>query len=183
MGKPALDVTGHRFGRLTVVRRHGSDSSGRALWCCLCDCGIEKIVSGQNLRSDTVKSCGCFRRDQNSAQWKREVLTLPNDLGVKRRSLRNYKFGAQARRLNFDLSDTEFLALVKSPCHYCGEIKRINGVDRIDSNLGYSTANCVPCCPQCNRAKSSYSLIDFKAWIMKVYNHMEKNRHESYFGY
>src|SRR6516164_3532762 len=33
------DITGERFGRLTVVERVASDRHGQARWKCLCDCG------------------------------------------------------------------------------------------------------------------------------------------------
>jgi 5-methylcytosine-specific restriction endonuclease McrA len=47
-----------------------------------------------------------------------------------------------------------------------------NGLDRIDSNLGYSVANCVPCCTKCNYAKGNMTLLEFKEWLSKAYNHM-----------
>lgn len=57
----ALDLIGLRFGKLTVVERRGSDAKGQSLWLCRCDCGIEKVVRGHDLKGGT-KSCGCSRR-------------------------------------------------------------------------------------------------------------------------
>lgn len=57
------DMTGLRFGRLTVIRREGTSLSPCvATWRCLCDCGCEVVVRGDHLRSNRTKSCGCFRR-------------------------------------------------------------------------------------------------------------------------
>ena len=64
----AIDLTGQRFGRLTVVERSGSIDSFAA-WKCRCDCGNERIVDGGNLKQGHVKSCGCSR-------WKRPSMDL-----------------------------------------------------------------------------------------------------------
>ncbi len=54
------DLTGQRFGRLTVIERAGSDKWGVARWRCKCDCGKEVEVSGGKIRSGHTKSCGCW---------------------------------------------------------------------------------------------------------------------------
>lgn len=54
-----IDLTGQRFGHLTVVERVGSDKWGVAIWRCKCDCGAEVVVSGGKLRRGHTKSCGC----------------------------------------------------------------------------------------------------------------------------
>lgn len=60
--KPKSDLTGQRFGRLTVLGYEGS-RKGRTLWRCRCDCGRETIVLRPNLISGATKSCGCLRAD------------------------------------------------------------------------------------------------------------------------
>lgn len=58
------DITGLRFGNLTVVSfvpRTGS--LGGARWLCKCDCGSQKVVLGGNLRSGGTKTCGCSGRE------------------------------------------------------------------------------------------------------------------------
>ncbi|CAA9335711.1 hypothetical protein AVDCRST_MAG94-2104 [uncultured Leptolyngbya sp.] len=51
---------GQKFGRLTVVERLTERSKqGSVLWLCRCDCGKEKKVSTQSLRSEMTRSCGC----------------------------------------------------------------------------------------------------------------------------
>lgn len=54
------DISGMRFGRLTVIGRAGSNKNGRALWNCQCDCGAFTVVKGNALLSGNTKSCGCL---------------------------------------------------------------------------------------------------------------------------
>lgn len=58
MGKKGEDLTGKRFGRLTVLEEAGTTNGRR--WLCRCDCGEEKIVYGNSLKRGTTKSCGCL---------------------------------------------------------------------------------------------------------------------------
>ncbi len=62
-GKSRADLTGQRFGRLTVLRRAGKSASRHTLWGCLCDCGQGVTVIGRDLRSGHTKSCGCLQRE------------------------------------------------------------------------------------------------------------------------
>lgn len=57
MGNMAEDLTGKRFGNLTVVRR-AENKNGRTCWVCHCACGTEKTVTAHDLKSGKVKSCG-----------------------------------------------------------------------------------------------------------------------------
>jgi len=63
----ALDLTGQRFGRLVVLYKDGhkitSGGNSKVCWKCRCDCGKETRVSTGDLRSGSVKSCGCYAYD------------------------------------------------------------------------------------------------------------------------
>ena len=61
MGK-FIDLTGQRFGRLTVIEWVGS-CGGKSLFRCRCDCGSDCIVASTHLRSGHTQSCGCRKRD------------------------------------------------------------------------------------------------------------------------
>jgi hypothetical protein len=56
------NLTGVCIGRLTAMKRAGSDGRGNATWLCHCDCGRKKIVTGRSLRSGNTRSCGCYGR-------------------------------------------------------------------------------------------------------------------------
>lgn len=59
------DLTGRRFGRLTVMSYDHSDSRDESMWLCRCDCGNETIVTRNNLLRGTTRSCGCYHRDRS----------------------------------------------------------------------------------------------------------------------
>ena len=63
MGK-TLDLTGQRFGKLSVLCKSGYHN-GKIMWRCVCDCGNETTVYGGSLRSGNTKSCGCINAKQN----------------------------------------------------------------------------------------------------------------------
>lgn len=58
-----IDMTARRFGKLTVVARAGEYKSGQATWLCRCDCGVERVVRGADLRKGHTRSCGCTWSD------------------------------------------------------------------------------------------------------------------------
>ena len=55
------DLTGQRFGRLTVLERDYSKSGTH--WLCRCDCGNETVVQSRNLLHNRTYSCGCYNRE------------------------------------------------------------------------------------------------------------------------
>ena len=57
-----IDLTGQKFGRLKVVSLF-TPLSRKTKWNCICDCGAERIVRGDGLRSGKSQSCGCLRRE------------------------------------------------------------------------------------------------------------------------
>jgi len=57
------DLTGRRFGRWTVLGYAGK-KNGSHRWHCRCDCGIERIVAGENLKRGDTKSCGCYHSER-----------------------------------------------------------------------------------------------------------------------
>lgn len=71
---------------------------------------------------------------------------------------------AKARKVPCPLTFEEFLSFTwNTECHYCGELliwDRFNrsgrtNLDRKVNSLGYSKANCVACCPECNWVKGA----------------------------
>ena len=64
--KQQYDLTGQKFGRLTVIERTDSDNHGNSMWLCECDCGNIKIVQGSNLTQGKTVSCGCYMKERVS---------------------------------------------------------------------------------------------------------------------
>lgn len=59
----AEDLTGQKFGRLTVLSLSPQRQSGRRVWNCLCDCGAQVKVLACHLKSGHTQSCGCFQKE------------------------------------------------------------------------------------------------------------------------
>lgn len=55
------DLTGQRFGILTVIEFVGNNEYRASMWRCICDCTNEIIARGEDLRSGKTQSCGCLR--------------------------------------------------------------------------------------------------------------------------
>lgn len=62
MGRSVIDISGQRFARLTVIERAPRVAGSRSRWRCACDCGRETVVEKCNLRSGSIRSCGCVAR-------------------------------------------------------------------------------------------------------------------------
>lgn len=61
-----IDLTGERFGRLTIIKRTGTNSDGRPVWLVECDCGNITLSNSHDLRSGDTKSCGCLQRERTA---------------------------------------------------------------------------------------------------------------------
>lgn len=61
--KRIKDLTGQRFGKLTVLELDTTKKSNKRTvqWKCQCDCGKQIVVDGAHLRQNQTKSCGCLR--------------------------------------------------------------------------------------------------------------------------
>lgn len=59
----AMEMSGKRFGRLTVVSFSGWDKHRNRKWICQCDCGKQATVLGASLRCGNTRSCGCLLRE------------------------------------------------------------------------------------------------------------------------
>lgn len=101
MGK-FKDLTGQRFGRLTVIERVKEDTR-HVKWRCLCDCGKETIVYSGNLQRGHTKSCGCYMIEINRENKKKyNTYDISGTYGVGFASNTWNKF-------YFDLDDYELI--------------------------------------------------------------------------
>lgn len=64
MGK-IHDLTGMRFGRLTVLSR-AHNKKYLTQWFCVCECGAEVVVYSGHLKDGHTQSCGCIHREMMS---------------------------------------------------------------------------------------------------------------------
>lgn len=58
------EYIGKKYGRLTVVEYLGV-FNGRSKFLCRCDCGSERVVRANNLKTGNTTSCGCLHIQRN----------------------------------------------------------------------------------------------------------------------
>jgi len=56
------DLTGQKFGKLTVIEQGPTTKLGYRQWICQCDCGAKCCIRGFDLTKRNTKSCGCLQR-------------------------------------------------------------------------------------------------------------------------
>lgn len=59
--RATINLSGKRFGKLSVIGRSDSSSDRRVMWLCACDCGNQIITSGRRLLLGQTCSCGCIK--------------------------------------------------------------------------------------------------------------------------
>lgn len=133
---------------------------------------IQKMCSGCKEFLDI----SLFSKNKNRADGFSEYCNNCSKYDVKKR-YGHYKSGAKSRNLSFDITLNEFKNITSQPCVYCGEFSVyfndswINGIDRIDSSVGYISDNIVPCCEMCNRMKLNYNIDEWLDKIRKIAIH------------
>lgn len=87
------DLTGHKFGRLTVLQRVESDKNRKSKYLCRCDCGNEKVVLATELRNGHTKSCGCLHKETSTER----IVSLNTTHGQTKTRLYNILKGMKQR--------------------------------------------------------------------------------------
>ena len=142
------DLTGRRFGLLTVLARAPNTSYGTLAWLCKCDCGETRVAASHNLRYGHTRSCGHLkglnrRPANNQMHGGSHSLTYRSWQSMKDRchNPRSYnyaRYGARGIMVceRWRHSFTAFLAdMGERPSP---EIT----LDRIDGDVGYLPGNC-----------------------------------------
>ena len=82
--------------------------------------------------------------------------------------LQSIRSNAKGRNLNFNLTEEQAISILHQDCYYCGQ-PHADGIDRLDSNIGYTEENCVPCCGVCNIMKNKFTTDTFFNHIELIY--------------
>lgn len=185
-------IEGSKFQRLTVLNfshvktyiKKDNSKLREYYYTFKCECNKVVTIKSRNVVNGNVQSCGCYRYDKLREYHKKSHLTEEENFESGcRRIFRMVRESSGRRNKYFELTLEDIKELVFKECTYCGlkssnrtlsESKKYkleyNGLDRVDSSIGYIRSNVVPCCTWCNKAKSSMTLEEFKAWIKRVYN-------------
>lgn len=143
------DLSGKKFGKLTVIKKIGTNKAEHSCWLCKCDCGNEVIVDRSNLSINKIKtiSCGCY---------KKEVITKHNKYKTK-----IYSAYISMRQRCYNKKNKAYKYYGGRGIKICEEwINKENGfinfynwsidngwkeglsIDRIDVNSNYEPKNC-----------------------------------------
>lgn len=166
---------GKNIDSVKVLRYHCEKRGGRSrtYFDCLCSCGNEFNVRADAIINKCTTNCGCKTSDLLSAH-----IRLPDEQAVKNKILSWYKSNAKRRSLDFSLEYDVFLTLILKSCYWCGiepqpnkiingndsrrdRLFSYNGIDRVNSDIGYIESNCVPCCRRCNTAKNDMTVEEW----------------------
>jgi hypothetical protein len=169
------DLTGLRFGILTVTRRMPNQGTD-IMYECLCDCGKQTIVIGYNIHKGFTQSCGCMRQrtGADSPNWKGHgKIPLQYWTGIR--------IGAVKRDLEITISIEDAWDLFTSQGGKCA----ISGValifagyksgqeqtaslDRIDSSKGYVHGNLQWVHKDMQWMKGTFTQQEFLEWIRVI---------------
>lgn len=140
------ELSNQKFNSWQVLNEYQINKHGKALWLCICDCGIKKHVLGSDLTSGKSKRChACGTIEANK---EKRLVPLTDTFWGKIRD------GAKKRNLDFNLTKEEAYALFlaqNGKCKFTGLELTFNSstvktdgtasLDRINSKLGYSIDN------------------------------------------
>ena len=142
------DLTGLKFGNLTVVSRAKS-SDGEikvVMWNCICDCGKSTIVRANDLRSGNTKSCGCIKGEKHGLSGTRlyHVWSTMKDRCYNPKSTKYNDYGGRGIRVcdEWKNSFTSFYEWAQGNGYDFNASYGDCTIDRKDVNGNYCPENC-----------------------------------------
>lgn len=188
---------GFRFGQLTIIR-HSHDVGYSYYHICKCDCGNEALICQRNM--GRTKSCGCLQR--KTASEKNKISIGENAFNLKLRNyksgakIRNIEFSLTKDEFKNIIQQDCFHCgqepkLYNPYINVYGETRFchkdvimqstideswicVNGIDRLDNNLGYTIENSVPCCKPCNESKKDRTVDEFYQHNKRLFEFQQK---------
>ena len=165
-GKLMMDLTGHVYGRLTVLSR-AEKKNKRTAWNCQCSCGAALVVTGDAMRTGNTNSCGCLRTENKSSQgmgsitpeyhsWFSMIQRCTNTEHI---SYKRYGSAGVTVYAPWVASFQEFKKHI-GPRPTAG-----HSIDRIDGSKGYEPGNVrwATCVEQSANRKNT-ALVDYKGF-------------------
>ena len=145
-----IDLTGQKFGRLTVIERAENTKSGKARWLCRCDCGRikSKSVTTNDLMSGKIKSCGCLYFESNKGRNKKHGLCHSRIYNIWFSLKQRCNYKCHRQYFNYGGRGIKVCDEWEHNFQAFYDWAMANGykddltIDRIDNNKGYSPDNC-----------------------------------------
>lgn len=157
---------------------------------CTLDDTVDIKVSELPVCSDKTVKCRCSVCGYVEFQEFRDAMSQypqymcgkcrePKNIGsgtFEKRKYQRYVNTKTAKTKGFGLTFKQFSILINSKCFYCGlkpsDSTETNGVDRINSDYGYSLSNCLPCCTKCNHMKLDMTVAEFILRVGQINHHI-----------
>lgn len=179
-----LDITGQKYGRLTVISFHSREKS-YTKWLCKCECGNQTITAMNYLRTGKTKSCGCICKEKPNAfvHGFSNNRFYRNWLSMKARCYNSktsnfYLYGGRGikisdRWLKFENFKDD---MYKSYLEHIEQFGKNNtSIDRIDNNGNYELNNCKwTTNKEQGRNKRNNHLLTFKGETLPLSQWAEK---------
>lgn len=178
---------GDVFDKLTVISQEVEiikvsngkrNIKNKRLHVCQCICGNIAKYDASHLNTGRSKNCSrCSYKTRPQSEVKYTPLERLFNLSIVQR--------VKKKNIPLEITIDEYSNIIEANCYYCGAeplLKRYaggiiwaNGVDRIDSSIGYTLDNCVACCKKCNTMKMDMKVYDFFEQILKIVKHHNLN--------
>lgn len=138
-----VDLTGKRFGKLTVLGLDHVDRKRGSFWLCQCDCGNEIVMRRDSLTTGNTKSCGCYFFDVHRTHGMTNTRLFREWTQMRRRCREtdgdHYQwYGARGISVCSEWDNFETFCDWTLNNGYRDDLT----IDRIDNNLGYYPENC-----------------------------------------
>lgn len=142
-----IDLTGKKYGSLTVEKIAVDEPGKKKKWLCKCDCGNEVIVSSSNLVSGHTSSCKICGKKRSSEKIKKHGMTSTKLYGIwnaaKNRctntKAKSYKdYGARGIQICEEWKESSNFFEWALANGYKDGLE----IDRIDVNGNYEPSNC-----------------------------------------
>lgn len=185
-----MDLTGQRYGRLTVIERDYSKKT--TAWKCRCDCGNYVVVTSKNLRQKgfSTKSCGCLNREGNPTHRHSRERIYHIWMGMRRRCY-NEKDTEKYKRYGgrgiivckeWDCKDGFMNFYNWSMANgYRDDLT----IDRIDNNGNYEPSNCRWITPKEQQKNTRWSVlvfVDGKTYSMREFTQIANMERRTIYG-
>lgn len=144
------DITGKKYGRLTVLKEFGRNKSREILWECKCDCGNSKTVkiTYTNLTHGNTQSCGCLQKERASisnkthGDSKEKLFMVWSDMRARCNRKTHHAYGYYGGRgikicEDWDSNYETFKGWAVETGYKHGLT-----IDRIDNDKNYEPSNC-----------------------------------------
>ncbi len=143
------DLTGQKFGRLTVIKYLGRDKNYRKRWECKCDCGNNETIAviSYNLKNGNTQSCGCLQKEKTAQANKTHQLSnhriyhIWNNMLARCYNLHSINYNNYGGR-GIKVCDEWLIFENFMEWAFANNYQDDLTIDRIDNNDNYCPENC-----------------------------------------